>query len=1259
MAGVKAGGRGLAFELEMIMDLERLTRDARQAQEIMKGMGGAMSSGMSDADRAVANAGVSMSRLRREAQALKDQIDPLGPVQRRHVQELRSANAMLATGMINQRQYGLAVEFAELKLDEQTAAIQRNIAAANVASASIGRTGTASKFARHHLMNLGFQANDLGVQMMMAAQSSDPLRMGLTALVQQGSQVAGIMSQANAGVGDLAKLIGSTALRFAPLLAVLGSFAGALKIVTDDINENSTVTVTWGDVMLGTFDAVKSFVSTEVGGAFKALGIDIGEVWQWTADASKKWANFVIGTAVAVPTAIIESWKYYPSAIAEVLLYAANGAISIFETWINNFISGINMALGLVKSVTGLNLGGLGNVSLGRIENNFVGSFSKMGKQTAKAFVGSYKDYIGAGIEFISPFVEARARERLAKDAKKAGKDAGKAGGKAMADEWIKKLAKEFDNAFKPELDQMKALEAVWGDNAKIREQIEALQREAKVLHLTGVERERVLTLLEQEAELRPILARIGELENEIRRTGNDGLWDEVRALQQKIDLIKQRNQLKIDNADDVARIEATREALERQNDALREMAQLLGNIGGFAGVLGKVFNFLGGDYAGVGGTIGGLLNTIVSYKTGDDGKQIAVRIGDQMRDIFGANGVFGQTLTSALQSAGIGIAAGSAITGNSGTGSQIGGALGGMLGKLGGKALAKGLTSTLTSTLGSTLGGAVGTALPVIGTILGGVLGSAIGGLFKSTKWARADVSGVSDADLRYRSNSGKYEDAVSGAAKGVVDGLKSIAEQLGGVAGEFGSIAIGVRDGNYRVNANGKSLKTSAGAKDFGEDSAAAIAYAIQVAVQRGAITGINQSVLNLLQASGDFETQLSKAAELQNIFAEIAQSANPMGYELEQLAKKFASVNALLAEANATPEEVQQVADYQAQQEAAIRARYAAEAAARQAAIDEKTAELLALQGKATLALNKSRAAELAQMDATTAAIQKQIYIEQDAATKRALWIELLEAQGNAEAAKLAQRDEVMRATLDENKATQQRIWLLQDLSSAYSTESQALQDTADKMKGLSATLREFRDTIYAGDESALSYTQALAKWIKVQSLAATGDETAIGNIAGTGRDFLDAARASARTMLDYQRAQALVANGVDQVLGYTDDAASVAEQQLTEMQSMVGQFITLNETAQSVEQALEKLVAFNAASATSAPAETYSSANARTDRIEKGLNSLGEQLSALLSGSTRATRASERLLDMFKGLTPDGLSLRISTDPDDPIKADVVS
>src|SRR5690348_1467621 len=112
--------------------------------------------------------------------------------------------------------------------------VARKTRAANDNIAAVGSTG---RLAGHHVQNLAFQVQDLGIQMAMAAGSSHPLRMGLMALMQQGAQIQGIMSQAGIGVGGLSKEIGRMTLRWAPLAAAVGGGYLAINSYTDSINE--------------------------------------------------------------------------------------------------------------------------------------------------------------------------------------------------------------------------------------------------------------------------------------------------------------------------------------------------------------------------------------------------------------------------------------------------------------------------------------------------------------------------------------------------------------------------------------------------------------------------------------------------------------------------------------------------------------------------------------------------------------------------------------------------------------------------------------------------------------------------------------------------------------------------------------------------------------------------------------------------------------------------------------------------------------
>lgn len=758
-----------------------------------------------------------------------------------------------------------------------------------------------------------------------------------------------------------------------------------------------------------------------------------------------------------------------------------------------------------------------------------------------------------------------------------------------------------------------------------------SLDIELQTMDMVGVARDQEILRLQHQAEMQALTARLRAAEID----GNVKLVESLQALMQaqeegyaKKAMVNNFNQAK--------------EEADKLNQSLSEMISLLQGIGGLGGAIGGVLGGLvNGQFSGL-GKAGGILN--IAMKPNEYAKQ-ADKIGERIEKVFGVSGEFAKTMGAVLQNAALGAAAGTAIGGNKGAASQALGAVGGALGGAAGKALG----AMASNAIGGALGSALGSAIPVVGTILGGVLGNVIGGMFKKTKWGRVDVSGVS-GDFNTRGNSGKSQAAATEAGGSIVDALKKIANDLGGVAGEFASIAVGVRDGKWRVNTTGTSLKTSKGAKDFGEDQSAAIAYAVQQAIKKGAIDGINASVMNLLTASGDFETQLNKASELSGIFAEIAASADPMGAELTALAKRFTSINALLVEANATQTEVDQVAAYQAQQEASIRARYAAEAAAKAAEKMEKEADLLELQGKATAALALRRKAELSQMDASLQALQKQIYAEEDAATVRALNIQLLEAEGKNLEATAASRAEILRATLDSNKALQNEIWLKQDLREAYNRESQALIDTSEKMKGFSESLREFRDSIYAGDEGAMSYVQALAKLMATGALASTGDEKALGKLPDVGKSFIDAAKSNAKSLLDVQRAQALTANYVDAALGYTDNAATVADQQLEAMKQSVGALINIEDSVLTVEEILAQIAGLNAPVTTNGltPAQT-----AHNENIMAQIKALEDSMKFFWGSFSRSEKTQNKILALWEQLIPDGTSIRVSTWGDEPL------
>ncbi|WP_289145033.1 hypothetical protein [uncultured Sphingobium sp.] len=244
--------------------------------------------------------------------------------------------------------------------------------------------------------------------------------------------------------------------------------------------------------------------------------------------------------------------------------------------------------------------------------------------------------------------------------------------------------------------------------------------------------------------------------------------------------------------------------------------------------------------------------------------------------DIFGDKGLFGKSLSETLGrtfgNAALGGASGSLVTGalgirGSGTGGMIGGALGGYAAE-----------ELLSKTLGSFAG--------PIGSIAGGIVGSVVGGLLKKTKSGAATITSV-DGDATLSGNSGAFKQAASGAADSVQDGLSQIAERLGGAIGAF-NVTIGQRHGDWRVREGAGSLKIAKGATEFDDDQASAIAYAIQLAVSQGAVTGLSAAVEQALRSSPDIEAALAEALKVQ----EVEQLLGGLGTEMAAQFQAFES-------------------------------------------------------------------------------------------------------------------------------------------------------------------------------------------------------------------------------------------------------------------------------------------------------------------------------------------------------------------------------
>lgn len=292
---------------------------------------------------------------------------------------------------------------------------------------------------------------------------------------------------------------------------------------------------------------------------------------------------------------------------------------------------------------------------------------------------------------------------------------------------------------------------------------------------------------------------------------------------------------------------------------------------------------FNGGIFGGGGGLSSKIANNDVFQGGGGlSGSAIRLTLGEQaaqQRRLEGLSGVFQQGITTiGLSQLGI------AIGGNSGTTGQIGGTLGGLA--------------------GSAVGGP-------IGAIIGSTLGNLLGGLLKSTKRASVTVGnagGTLGITGRQGNSSSRDQTATAGAGS-LIDAIFSIAEQLGGgVDASRGSVSLGIRKDNFRVDTSGRGItKTSNGAVDFGSDQEAAIRFAIQDLIKDGVITGISQASQNLLQRGGDLEAQIEKALLIESVPRLLKERLDPLGAALDDLNDRFKKLNDALREGGASAEQL----------------------------------------------------------------------------------------------------------------------------------------------------------------------------------------------------------------------------------------------------------------------------------------------------------------------------------------------------------------
>lgn len=979
-------------------------------------------------------------------------------------------------------------------------AVRQAKAAQEAAAQAMGGVAGRTKLASHEITNLAFQFQDLGVQI---AGGANPL----TAFVQQGSQISGIMMQSGMSVGAFTKavlgMIASTTAAvvmnpvFLGIAAAVGTVTAAVNFMADDITKASGVTVTAGDVMLGAFDVIKKAIKTQVSAAFEAMGIDTAKVWSNVVEYTRKAVNIIIGAATLAPRTIITAFRVLPSGIADAFYSAVNFGIRAINGLLERSVSAINNFLDAVNPIlekAGLGIGRLTTPRIAELQNNYAGAAAK----AANAFVQVARetierDYVG---DIGKALKDAAVSQALKRQAEEGGRNVGKKMGKSAAGEFKDTLAKELADL---NLDVMNGMTDTMRE---VQETISAINA-----------------------------GDVAELQDEL-----------AKKSQARADAFK-------------------KEAEERAkaNEELRETVDYLDNLLGLQGGMGRLFNAL---KSGFGDAFKSISDTFAKLRDGLAGS--LAKLGTSFKEIAGGAAIGG-------------IAA--QATGGSAVGGTIGGGIGQALGS-------------------KFLGKALGSFAGPLGSIAGGLLGGLIGGLFTKTKQASATLSSIGGQAVvsGIKGNDAQLKGIANNMANGLLKGIANIAEQLGGQLGGAVSLSIGQRKKDFVVDPTGQGRTKGAGVINFGEDQAAAIAYATQLAIQQGIITGLSAGANALIKMGGDLQTQIDKAMQFDKVFEDLKAETNPLFAELGKLADETNKLIDIFREAGASTEEF--AALYELFEIKKRKAIFEAERPRRELEI-----RLIEASGDAAGALAAKRRLELEAMDASLQGLQRAIYAYEDLAAANdkvataqanlATAIEnrdraAREAQIKAKQAQIegirteiaaldkviAGRDTAKQALRAAYDAEMQRIdgeianrqRNIQSLESAYQAQASVIQGTIDKFRGFATSLRDFAATLIPLNSTGPASIETLRKkFVDLVQQGLGGNEAAMGQATAVGGQLRESIMANAADRTAMLRDLYALQYQTTQFARQADQQASIAEQQLAVLRSQYDAMIAAEQAA----------------------------------------------------------------------------------------------
>lgn len=395
-----------AAEAQGFDELAQKIRKAGAAIEQAKADAAALAAEQVRLAKEAREAAAAEERFASELAAVRASVDPLGASIRRLEGQIETNSAALAKGAIEEAEYARNAQVLENRLE----GLKREQVAA---AAAMNNMGKSAGLSRAHMLNLGYQVNDLVVSL---ASGQKPMMVFL----QQGAQIGQIGAQAGVGLGGMAKQMGMVAINFAkahPLMiagaaaagaaaygfhllgeemgknAHLDAYAKKLGLTTEEIKRAGGATVTFGDMVKGVWTTIVDEA---------ALDKKLKNVNKMFLDFFKDILNQAVMAGVeiyaelaAAYDTVVQVWKQFPQMMSDAFTKAVNWAIEKLESLVNASIGGLNKLIDGTNALFGTKVDHLADAHFGRVTN----AAGKAGDAAAISYTANYNKRRAQGIK--------------------------------------------------------------------------------------------------------------------------------------------------------------------------------------------------------------------------------------------------------------------------------------------------------------------------------------------------------------------------------------------------------------------------------------------------------------------------------------------------------------------------------------------------------------------------------------------------------------------------------------------------------------------------------------------------------------------------------------------------------------------------------------------------------------------------------------------------------------------------------------------